>query len=105
VVVHNVQRAHSSPIAAAAATTDSRNYQEISAREEKKTKRKAKEKEKNETEKRNREPIPPPQTRPPGLAQLERKRNLFLILICIRNGGAVRENSTDSFFFSNRRER
>lgn len=27
--------------------------------------------------------------RPPGPAQLERKQNLFLILICIRNGGGL----------------
>lgn len=43
--MHNVQRAYSSPIAAA--TTDSQNYQEISAREEKKQNEKQG---KNETE-------------------------------------------------------
>lgn len=49
-VVHNVQRAHSSPIATA--TTDSRNYQEISAREKKKTKRKSRKKTYRETKQR-----------------------------------------------------
>lgn len=51
--------------------TESRNYREISG---KKRERERAREGKNETKQ-------------PGLAQFERKRNLFLILICIRNGG------------------